>query len=247
VTSSAMVGRVRPAVLSPVAVNPHGGFNCYWPMPFRQGARLSLENTATAPSGSTPGHLLHRRAGGGQLSARPVAPEQPHRGRGPHVLLDGVIAGATTSGPTWPGACTAAAGGAEGEVKFYLDDDEEFPTICGTGTEDYFGGAWNFDVPGQGYTRTARPISACTRSSVPMASTPASSGSACTAAHPGPDHFRLAAARRRTSPRLAQRRPLPSAPRRHRLDGVLLSGRPGDHTARRSRPRTRWRSAEAVR
>ena len=34
----------------------------------------------------------------------------------------------------------------EGEVKFYLDDDEEFPTICGTGTEDYFGGAWNFDV-----------------------------------------------------------------------------------------------------
>jgi hypothetical protein len=40
----------------------------------------------------------------------------------------------------------------EGEVKFYLDSDEEYPTICGTGTEDYFGGAWNFDVPGKGYT-----------------------------------------------------------------------------------------------
>jgi len=33
----------------------------------------------------------------------------------------------------------------EGEIKFYLDGDDEFPTICGTGTEDYFCGAYNFD------------------------------------------------------------------------------------------------------
>ena len=32
----------------------------------------------------------------------------------------------------------------EGEMKFYIDGDEEYPTICGTGTEDYFGGAWSF-------------------------------------------------------------------------------------------------------
>ena len=32
----------------------------------------------------------------------------------------------------------------EGEFKFYIDDDEEYPTICGTGTEDYFGGSWSF-------------------------------------------------------------------------------------------------------
>ena len=32
----------------------------------------------------------------------------------------------------------------EGEVKFFMDGDEEYPTICGTGTEDYFGGAWSF-------------------------------------------------------------------------------------------------------
>ena len=42
-------------------------------------------------------------------------------------------------------------------MKFYLDGDAEFPTICGTGTEDYFGGAWNFDVPGQGYTAFSTP------------------------------------------------------------------------------------------
>jgi hypothetical protein len=32
----------------------------------------------------------------------------------------------------------------EGEMKFYLDGDVEYPTICGTGTEDYFGGAWSY-------------------------------------------------------------------------------------------------------
>ena len=40
----------------------------------------------------------------------------------------------------------------EGEVKFFIDGDGEFPTICGTGTEDYFCGSYNFDVGGQ-YTR----------------------------------------------------------------------------------------------
>jgi hypothetical protein len=39
----------------------------------------------------------------------------------------------------------------EGEIKFYLDGDDQFPTICGTGTEDYFGGAWNFEQPSGEY------------------------------------------------------------------------------------------------
>ena len=30
----------------------------------------------------------------------------------------------------------------EGEIKFFIDGDGEFPTICGTGTEDYFGGSY---------------------------------------------------------------------------------------------------------
>ena len=40
----------------------------------------------------------------------------------------------------------------EGEVKFYLDGDKEYPTICGTGTEDYFGGAWSFATQENGKT-----------------------------------------------------------------------------------------------
>ena len=43
----------------------------------------------------------------------------------------------------------------EGEIKIFMDGDKEFPTICGTGTEDYFGGAWgfgqNFSAPFLGY------------------------------------------------------------------------------------------------
>ena len=36
----------------------------------------------------------------------------------------------------------------EGEIKFYIDGDGKYPTICGTGTEDYFCGAYNFDDGG---------------------------------------------------------------------------------------------------
>ena len=35
----------------------------------------------------------------------------------------------------------------EGEIKFYLDGDGAYPTICGTGTEDYFCGSYNFEDP----------------------------------------------------------------------------------------------------
>ena len=36
----------------------------------------------------------------------------------------------------------------EGEIKFFMDGDREYPTICGTGTEDYFCGAYDFEVDG---------------------------------------------------------------------------------------------------
>jgi len=34
----------------------------------------------------------------------------------------------------------------EGEIKFFMDGDKEYPTICGTGTEDYFCGSYDFDL-----------------------------------------------------------------------------------------------------
>jgi hypothetical protein len=48
----------------------------------------------------------------------------------------------------------------EGEIKFYLDDDGEYPTICGTGTEDYFCGSYNFENQGtHRYQEFATPYS----------------------------------------------------------------------------------------
>lgn len=47
----------------------------------------------------------------------------------------------------------------EGEVKFFIDGDDEFPTIADTGTEDYFGGAWGFDSD-PGLARKEQPFSA---------------------------------------------------------------------------------------
>ena len=55
------------------------------------------------------------------------------RGRG-HYVGTYVAWGVNNSG--WWG---------EGEIKFFMDGDE-WPTICGTGTEDYFCGAYNFDA-----------------------------------------------------------------------------------------------------
>ena len=55
-------------------------------------------------------------------------------------------------------------GGEQVSSSFHIDDDEEYPTICGTGLEDYFcGGAVRLsNVPGAGYTTSSAPF--CLRS-----------------------------------------------------------------------------------
>ena len=144
----------------PMAVNPNGGFNSYWEMPFRTAARITVESLSTeevvlyyqvdytladVSDDAAYFHAQWRRS-------NPLPYGQVHtllekiEGRGQYVGTY-IAWGVNNSG--WWG---------EGEIKFYLDGDEEYPTICGTGTEDYFGGAWNFDVPGQGYTAYSTPF-----------------------------------------------------------------------------------------
>jgi len=62
------------------------------------------------------------------------------------VILDGVRGKGRYVGTflAWRQLCTGWFG--EGEIKFFIDGDDLYPTICGTGTEDYFCGAYNFDV-----------------------------------------------------------------------------------------------------
>jgi hypothetical protein len=133
----------------PVAVNPAGGMNAYWEMPFRQSARLTIENlgieevvlyyqidyTLTdVPDDVAYFHAHWRRS-------NPLGYKQVY------TLLDGVKGKGHYVGTYLAWQTNNSGWWGEGEIKFYLDGDNEFPTICGTGTEDYFGGAWNFEHP----------------------------------------------------------------------------------------------------
>ncbi len=130
-----------------VAVNPGSAFNCYWVMPFRKSARITLENLdekemvlyyqvtyalADLPPDAGYFHAQFRR-------------ENPHAYKQDYTILDGVRGQGQYVGThlTW-GVHNRGWWG-EGEIKFFLDGDTEFPTICGTGTEDYFGGSYNFE------------------------------------------------------------------------------------------------------
>ncbi|PXX58849.1 hypothetical protein DFR70_113184 [Nocardia tenerifensis] len=134
-----------------VLVNPAGGLNSYWPMPFRCHARITLENacghtvpvyyqvTYTEEDVPDDAGYLHarwsRRNPLGHPAIHTVLDTVPGPGR-----YVGTYLAIQPNAPGWWG---------EGEFKFFLDGDTDFPTICGTGTEDYFGGAWNFDIDGR--------------------------------------------------------------------------------------------------
>ena len=61
-----------------------------------------------------------------------------------YVLLDGVKGRGHYVGTYMAWQQNSSGWWGEGEFKVFLDGDDEYPTICGTGTEDYFGGAWGF-------------------------------------------------------------------------------------------------------
>jgi hypothetical protein len=134
-----------------IVVAPAGGLNSYWPMPFRRHARITLENRGghgvpvyyqityseqDLPASTGYLHATFRRSAPlGAPAVHTIVREI--RGQGHYV---GTYLAIEPGAAGWWG---------EGELKFFLDGDGEFPTICGTGTEDYFGGAWNFDVNGR--------------------------------------------------------------------------------------------------
>jgi hypothetical protein len=144
---------------SMVAVNPHGGFNSYWPMPFGSGARITLENLSGQPVivyFQVTYETGEDQSGSGYLHAQ-FRRSNPLPERETHSLLRGVTGRGHYVGSYLAWGVHSPGWWGEGEIKFYLDGDTDFPTIAGTGTEDYFGGAWNFDVPGQGYAPYSGP------------------------------------------------------------------------------------------
>jgi Protein of unknown function (DUF2961) len=152
-------GRFTQVSSSMIVVNPHGGFNSYWPMPFQRYAELTVENLGDADA-----QLYYQVSyetdvnldGFGYLHAQ-FRRSNPLPAGDTHVLLDGVTGQGHYVGTYLAWGSNSPGWWGEGELKVYLDGDADFPTICGTGTEDYFGGAWNFDVPGRGYTEYTTP------------------------------------------------------------------------------------------
>jgi hypothetical protein len=130
--------------------------NCFFPMPFRKGAKITVENQHPADIGGFFYQINY--------TLDEVPPETAYfhaqwrrenlttRGKD-YTIVDGVSGRGHYVGTylAWT-ACERFWWG-EGEMKFYIDGDKEYPTICGTGTEDYFGGAWCFYEEHEGMVR----------------------------------------------------------------------------------------------
>ncbi|MHB9033476.1 MAG: glycoside hydrolase family 172 protein [Anaerolineae bacterium] len=131
----------------PVTVGPHRACASYWQMPFRRRARIILENQHSKTANVVAYKVLYKLLPvpdeaayfHAQWRRSTTRREQPE-----HVILDGVRGVGAYAGTylAWTTRCQGWWG--EGEVKFFIDGDGEFPTIADNGTEDYFGGAWGF-------------------------------------------------------------------------------------------------------
>lgn len=130
-----------------ICVNPGSAFNCYWEMPFRKSARITMENIAddemtlfyqvdyTLTDVSEDAAYFHAQ----------FRRTNPTPYKSVYTLLDGVKGWGQYVGTYMAWGVNSTGWWGEGEIKFYMDGDTDYPTICGTGTEDYFCGSYNFE------------------------------------------------------------------------------------------------------
>ena len=130
-----------------VCVNPGSAFNSYWPMPFRHKARITIENLDVKPM-SVYYQIdyslaeVPKDAGYFHAQFRRVNP-LPYKGV--YTIVDGIRGKGQYAGTYMAWGVHNNGWWGEGEIKFYMDGDRQFPTINGTGTEDYFNGSYNFE------------------------------------------------------------------------------------------------------
>jgi len=129
-----------------VTVAPNRGMNCYWQMPFKKRAFVTLSNEGYCDANIIAFRILYKlydipdgaayfHAGYRRSMTSDKLPE--------HTIIDGVSGRGLYVGTYLACNILTSNWWGEGEVKFYLDGDE-YPSIVDNGTEDYFGGAWNF-------------------------------------------------------------------------------------------------------
>jgi Protein of unknown function (DUF2961) len=153
-------GTFAPVNSLPVVAAPVGGFNSYWEMPFRRSVRITVENLSGEDIEAFFYQITYARTDVPDDCAYLHAQwrrSNPVTG-GIHTLLDGVHGQGHYVGTYLAWGVNNGGWWGEGEVKFYLDGDDEYPTICGTGTEDYFGGAWEFEYPKGSVRRIHQPV-----------------------------------------------------------------------------------------
>ena len=131
-----------------VAVIPSRGMNCYFQMPFRKKALITLENQHANPIPAffyQIDYTLGDEIGDDTMYFHAFwNRENPTVIGKDYTLLYSVKGEGTYLGTALYLSSLSRYWWGEGEMKFYIDGDEDFPTICGTGTEDYFGGSWSF-------------------------------------------------------------------------------------------------------
>ena len=130
----------------PVSVNPLNGFNSFWQMPFRKKFKITLENKADTrtrifyqvdytltdvPENAAYFHAQFRR-------------NNPVKFKDPYVIVDNIKGKGHYVGTFLAHGTNDKGWWGEGEIKFYMDGDTDYPTINGTGEEDYFLGSWGY-------------------------------------------------------------------------------------------------------
>jgi len=131
----------------PICVNPGSAFNSYWPMPFRHKARITMENLDEKPMvvyyqidytlTEIPKDAAYFHAQFSRVNPLPY--------KQVYTIVDGIKGKGQYVGTYMAWGVHNNGWWGEGEIKFYLDGDREFPTINGTGTEDYFNGSYDFE------------------------------------------------------------------------------------------------------
>lgn len=138
-------GSTPPFQTAVHSVGAAGSLNMWLPMPFVDGARVTISNEGeeiipfffqidytigeSYPADIGRLHVLFRRENPTSLGQDfEVLPLRKGRGR-----YMGTVIGVRPDDSAWWG---------EGEVKMYIDGDKEFATIVGTGAEDYVGLSW---------------------------------------------------------------------------------------------------------
>ena len=143
------VGHNRFAPVSSLAVvcTPKSAYNCYWPMPFHRRARITFTNEDSEDLGLLTYQITYAETQLPDAAAtfhaqwRRAVTDRAHPD---YTIVDGIEGRGKYAGTFLAWTQLSSGWFGEGEVKFYIDGDGGFPTICGTGTEDYLCGSYGF-------------------------------------------------------------------------------------------------------